>query len=314
MNKLRLCASFVLTLLAALIARAQNVASIDVSDEVGNDRYYVVLCGRNNTTTGHAFIVWGQESSVRQMSLLDGAFGLYPKADNSVGDRLKMTFETVPGEIADEFVKGSLRADLIRLIVRVNRNTYLQSLALKDSWGRRHDYQLLENDCVTFVTEVARLLKLRLPARNATDRPWTYVGKFIAENPQSAYFGGSWSKEPTGRFSFKLAGDTGELSERNTTGVVLRRQVRVVQEGNTYRVYRNNDAEVLQFLGFQPTLRQQIIQRGPQPSYFVLERSGPNELKASWFGLVVTKDGQANLQELKQPGSTPGTPFTLTKP
>ncbi len=123
---------------------------------------------------------------------------------------------------------------------------------------------------------------------------------------QQASFDGKWeSNDPDKRFRLEITGTTVVWIERNK-GAVLSRQVILDTASN--KITRPNDDSVLTFLGYQQMLRAEIMARGPQPSFMILTRQGPN-LVGQWNGLLVTKDKNAHLKELKQPGQAPTKTF-----
>lgn len=89
-----------------------------------------------------------------------------------------------------------------------------------------------------------------------------------------------------------------------STGVDLVRYVQSKMVSNgVLRIERPNDEEVLRFLGFQRSLRSQMLSRTRKPSFLTLSLDG-DELIGKWYGLLVTKDTKASLKELVQPGSS----------
>lgn len=290
---------------------AQQVKQIDISGTIEPVKYFVVLAARNNTLTGHAFAIWGREDPLTNSSMIDGAFGFYMK---ETGNGKEPIFSKVPGEIANEFYKGSLGKELVRLVVQVDKVDYERSLKLKDTWESRSDYQLIENDCISFVNEIAKSLGLKIPSRDTTDRPWGFLEKYLKENNQSDYLTGQWVSTDAGkRWKLILSRDSCVWIERSASGGELKRTVSISSTNGKFRISRENDQETLALLGFQPTLRGQILSRGPLPSYMDLVRENDSRLVGTWYGLVTTKDNNATLKELKQPGTNPGKEFEFQR-
>lgn len=318
LNILKRILAFSLLVILSQYVFGQDVKSLDLTSKADASKYFVVLCGRNNSLTGHAFIIWAKEDAVARQSVVEGAFGLYPQgAGNSSGassGTIQSVFMKVPGEIADEFYKGSLRQDLIRLIVQVDKSVYDKTFAIKNTWEGRNNYQLIENDCVTFATEVAKGLALTIPVRNTTDRPWNYIDKFLSSNNQTDFLFGDWeSSDPAKRFKLGIAESTCTWTERAAGGATIVRTVPVVPENGAYKVYRANDNDVLVFLGFQNTIRAQILARGAKASFIVIKRIDATHLQGQWNGLVIVKDASAGLREIKQPGTTPARQFDFAR-
>lgn len=125
-------------------------------------------------------------------------------------------------------------------------------------------------------------------------------------------FNGNWqSTDSEGRFKLQINGTDVILTERNSSGE-LKSTMKASSEGNSLKISRPNDDQVLRFIGYQNTLRQQIISRTPNPSYMVIRKDG-GKLKADWFGLLVIKDNKANLREVKQPGTAPSKAYTFAR-
>ena len=124
---------------------------------------------------------------------------------------------------------------------------------------------------------------------------------------------GHWeSTDTTRRFRLEIAKDTCMWIERSATATELKRTVKLEAAADGMRISRPNDPEVLTFLGFQPTLRGEILQKQPKPSFMVLTRQN-DTLKGLWSGIVAIKDNKGHLQELKQPGQTPAKEFDFKK-
>ena len=301
-------------LVFAPVLLAGPVATLDLTTHIDPEPHFIVFCGRDNSLTGHAFVAWGREDSAHQMSVSDGAFGLYPQSDQGVADTVKMVFAPVPGRIAQEEVRRSLAADLIRLIVRVDRATYQATLARKAAWAARTDYQLIERDCISFASEIAAATGLALPPRETLDRPWDYVARIIAANPQEDFFNGDWtSTDAARRFRVRIRGDDCEWTEGAADGTSFVHRATLERSEGSAIGRRPNDEAALKFLGFQPSLRAEVLKRSPGPSYLKLRRVSAERIDAEWFGLLVTKDAQARLKELFPPGSQPGKPMTFTR-
>lgn len=98
-------------------------------------------------------------------------------------------------------------------------------------------------------------------------------------------------------------------TERNSLGAFLTREVKIIDIGSgNFRIDRPNDNEVLAFLGFQESLRNEISARSPQPSFIIFKKEGTT-LRIEWNGLIAIKDNNARLKELIQPGVRPGKVF-----
>lgn len=125
---------------------------------------------------------------------------------------------------------------------------------------------------------------------------------------------GTWdSSDADKRFRIQVGNGKFTLIERSPTGQALIREVATeVRADGSLRISRPNDAEVLTFLGFQPSLRAEIIARAPKSSYIDLKFNG-GSLSGDWYGLLVTKDGNAHIKEMSQPGTRPPKAFSFAK-
>lgn len=156
--------------------------------------------------------------------------------------------------------------------------------------------------------------------REPTGSPWRLAGDTIGVNVARSnlkldlpVLDGNWrSTDSRSRFELSIKYPDATWTERSESGVTLVRAVKVEKSGDTFRIQRANDIPVLQFLGFQSSLIGEIVARQPKSSFMDLRRDGA-DLSAEWFGLLVTKDENARLKELIQPGTRPGKTFLFKK-
>lgn len=301
----------------ALAQQGSIRKEIDLRIDVEGDPRWVVFLGERpdipgGHIVGHAFVAFGQEDSQRQMSWQEG-FGLYPLSSAMGGASLVMGL--VPGEIRDE---GSRSSD-VTMSCRVSRSQFEAARAAERRWGARPDYQLIHQDCVTFTLEIAGILGLKLPPREAIPDnillPIKHMQRLAEMNSTEDFPFGDWSSSDTARrWQLVLGLETGTWKERNSAGLVLDRPARIARQGErSFRVERDNSDEVLAFLGARDSVRRALLQRGVRPSYMTLSRSGPTTFNAQWFGLRWTLDPQGNLNTVTQPGEAPGATVTLTR-
>lgn len=125
---------------------------------------------------------------------------------------------------------------------------------------------------------------------------------------------GTWkSDDVEQRFRLTVSNGVWQLAERSTNGAILTKVVSTsLLPGGVMRIARENDAEVLTFLGFQPGLRAEILARGPKASYIDLAWGG-GAINGDWYGLLVIKDNQAHLKDLVQPGTRPPKQFGFSR-
>src|ERR1043166_744959 len=114
------------------------VTTIDLTQKKEQSPLFLVICARDNTLSGHAFIVWGKEDAQKQMSTVT-AYGYYAKEGaSSAGSSVALTalFGAVPGELADDLAKGSLHQDLTRVILRVDQSDFNAAEAVRAKWAQ----------------------------------------------------------------------------------------------------------------------------------------------------------------------------------
>ena len=154
-----------LFLISAIIVQAQ-------------DRYFIVFCG-NDGMPGHAFVMFGRESESEKMSIIDGAWGLYPSNSRQGGK--SFIIGEVPGEIRDE---GITKKCNYKVVSEVSKSEYENGLEVKSQWTSRGRYELTKSDCVSFLIAVARCVdSLRVPDRNGLDNfPARYLKSLSEHN------------------------------------------------------------------------------------------------------------------------------------
>ena len=212
----------------------------------------MVFAARDNTITGHAFVVWGEEDPVKQQSSYEG-FGYYPLDQTAVGN-IKAAFGPVASELVNEATKNSAGAISDRLIVEVPIDRYKKSMSVRDRY-KGSKYRTIERDCVTFVDDVAAALGLNRPARglfNGTITPVGYVRALIASADASVHIdlpGGSSYDGPVidgfpnghGRYSAPEATYDGEFlhGAYEGTGTFLDRATGATYNGSWHAGQQN---------------------------------------------------------------------------
>jgi hypothetical protein len=183
---LRTCI-LILAACAALTSalRAQNIRTLDLRarhpwTQHTRKSFYVILAARGGSATGHAFVLWGIEDGIRRRTTIQ-AFGLYP--DSSRGNCSTLV-RTVPGGILDEMKNHSLQAITEELIVRVDEADFKRSWRVARRWDCRHEYSMLNRDCVEFVRAVGESIHLNMPRRVVTRwTPQAYVRALLTSGP-----------------------------------------------------------------------------------------------------------------------------------
>ena len=163
------------------------VRSLDkttVLDSSG-DKYFVVFCSRDsdNVTTlpGHAFVVWGKESSASATSQIDAEFGFYPAEG---ANPLNVAFgHDVPGDLKNEAMQpASYTSGLLtsRLIVQVDNGPYNASKGEMTTWSTS-DYNLYKQNCISFAAAIASDLGLTVPTTSVL-LPETFIKSLVTNN------------------------------------------------------------------------------------------------------------------------------------
>jgi hypothetical protein len=160
--------------LALFPLSAQVLQTLDLSTSHGRKAFprkafYVVLASRGGSSTGHAFVVWGIEDGARKMSSIE-ALGLYPETD---GANCASLIHSVSGSgrVMDELANHSVQGITYALIVKVDESDFRRSRTVAREWDCRHQFALLDRDCVEFLRAVGRSLHLKMPSRSLTR--WT---------------------------------------------------------------------------------------------------------------------------------------------
>lgn len=127
-------------------------------------------------------------------------------------------------------------------------------------------------------------------------------------------FAGVWrSDDPKNRFS--LSAKDGEVHwvEFDSNGGQVACDVPITASSSgSFRIERPNDDAVLKFLGFQPSLRAEILAARPEPSYMEITPA-EDTLRAEWHGLLAIKNAKAQLEKLKQPSESEGKIFVMRR-
>jgi hypothetical protein len=166
----------------ALAAAAENVKVIrtvaKAKSQTG-DHYYLIFAARGGSPTGHAFVMWAEETEDNASSSYEG-YGFYPE-ENTSGEISKTVLGPVPGRFIGEAKNHSWPLTTDRLVVEVDRSFFeISQLALQAAKQRPPMYQPIASDCVTFLEDVAKSIGLNAPPRTiSTLLPQAYVRALI---------------------------------------------------------------------------------------------------------------------------------------
>jgi hypothetical protein len=137
----------------------------------GSKSSYAVAFVARAGVPGHAFVIFGFDDPAKQACVVEG-FGFYPVS------AAKAAFGSVPGKIVDEYrdKTGVWKAGTY-LVVLVERELFDRAEAVRKKWAAGKDYRLLAADCVTFQSEVAKVLGLKTPNRTDAQLPTHFAEK-----------------------------------------------------------------------------------------------------------------------------------------
>jgi hypothetical protein len=145
------------------------------------DKYFVTFYGSDGGTAGHAFIAFGKEIADPGMSVDEGAWGLYP--DNSIAGGASVILGPVPGQIKSDAETIASNDDKYGIQIEVSKEDYEKAKSIRDKWDAKGTYQLVFQDCVSFISEVAEQLdSVTVPQRINNIMPVDYILKFIEKN------------------------------------------------------------------------------------------------------------------------------------
>ncbi|TFZ67545.1 hypothetical protein E4631_06080 [Hymenobacter sp. UV11] len=141
---------------------------IDLRDDVNASKNWVGFAVRDNTTSGHAFVILGRENEKSAMTEI-AIQGFYPNGN----------IVSSPGEVKSDFegLKYVRSADQIYFIV--NDNDYTTAHQLLVTWEYNPPkYNVFTNNCIDLVQKVTKSIGIDLPSRGLLSiRPSGYLNK-----------------------------------------------------------------------------------------------------------------------------------------
>jgi hypothetical protein len=144
-------------------------------------RYYILFSARFASFRpfsigGHAFITWRSEDSAFQ-KVEQFTYGFFPKKHR--------IFKDVEGTVIEGYVKNSNRERLVRrFILEVDSATYAETLQGVAFW-QQQPYNLLDNNCVDFMNDMALRLGLHIPSTQTwifPKKPSSYIRRLKKMN------------------------------------------------------------------------------------------------------------------------------------
>ncbi len=155
-----------------------NVSEIDLRSTTEAQTYFVTFSARGECLNGHAFVAYGVENFDNRITYLR-AWGLYTE------NRNKRVSGGIPSKFVDESTEGALSKISDNLIVKVNKTIFEKADEIRSGWAEKEGYQLIEKDCVSFLSDVAKGIGLLVPERSfSTEKPQDYVKSLIEMNIQ----------------------------------------------------------------------------------------------------------------------------------
>jgi hypothetical protein len=117
---------------------------------------------------GHAFVQFGYRDDAARATRFD-AWGFYPEGKDK-------GYSAVPGAIVDDVKTGSLSQQSILVSVQVTKASFDAARDVMTRWQRNPpDYRLYNaKNCIDFVDQVAKALRLRTPSTTVT-LPTMYI-------------------------------------------------------------------------------------------------------------------------------------------
>jgi hypothetical protein len=133
-----------------------------------NEKHYYVLFSARFATFvpfsigGHAFITWRSEDSLQQ-KIEQFTYGFFPKKGMGL-------FRSVEGQMVEGYTKNSNKERFVRrFIIEVDSAQFSESLNVVEKW-KTQNYNLLNNNCVDFLNEVA----LQLGLTGVSTKAWIF--------------------------------------------------------------------------------------------------------------------------------------------
>ncbi len=295
-----------------------TLKSLDLRWTSASPSYKVSFASRRPSlspvSAGHAFVIVVDTASGNTTS-----FGLYPKSASDIG---KAVLGPVPPAIINKDWKT--QADVfVEALVSKAQHDIVKATVTRWQSGT---YQLVYNDCASFALEVAGNLMMKQPIKEGLDPgeylPHNLIEKMQQINAQSDFIFGEWeSDDPQRRWSLSVRDVDCDFRERTTAGAVLTRKVPVKLKTfdlngstrTTWQIERDNDAEVLRFLGAKESVVGPILKLGPKPSSAILKRTSISDAELDWSGLSWRLDAAGKLAGIDQPGSKPVRNFKLKR-
>jgi hypothetical protein len=157
----------------------------DQRRNVDDGRFYIEFCAVPHRGSGlfwkpgHVFVSFFEESPTGGIQSR-GILGMHP--DIKLFGISSFFFGPVSGGLKNELYRKSIYRTTKRLIVRVDSEQFEAAWDIQKKWSSVDVYQLIANDCVTFMDEVATTIGLESPPRFPHLLPFDYLEALIGQN------------------------------------------------------------------------------------------------------------------------------------
>jgi hypothetical protein len=158
---------------------------VNQRDAGSSSRKFIVFCSRDSPGStelpGHAFVLFGDapEDNEQGPIIITRGAGYYP-ADTS--DAARSLLKRVPGKVINDYLAGPILPDQCRLVIKIEQATYDKELQFIDQFAAS-GYNLLTNNCVTMVKDLAQHLGLAVPSDSGINGlPSIFTRKLTEKN------------------------------------------------------------------------------------------------------------------------------------
>jgi hypothetical protein len=153
----------------------------------GQSDFFIIFSAREASAkpfslAGHAFVSWGIAPKNDSLICSEFTLGFFPNERTGI---LANIFRSKKGILVVGFLKNSNKRPLQQVIVRTDSLTWLETRDSSALW-RTRGYNLIEDNCVKFINDVAEILEMRTPRTNMIvgfpRRPTNYLHRLYRKN------------------------------------------------------------------------------------------------------------------------------------
>jgi hypothetical protein len=139
-------------------------------------KFYIAFYAKGKSvmppSAGHAFVAFMEEDDNIKQTVIKEAWGLYPESTIA---GIKSIFGKVEGVILSDI--ETLHED--GYVTEVSSADYYEALDIKNHWAAKSSYQLINEDCVEFIVEVAKAVDgIIVPNEKVVSRSLSPVNQF----------------------------------------------------------------------------------------------------------------------------------------